>query len=61
MTDAVTGDAVSPRPDVEPDDPATHAEAQSGGEVQASEEDVGVRMGDDPPTAQPAPERGSGD
>ena len=48
MTDAVTGDAVSPAPDVEPDDPATHPEAQSGGEVQASEEDVGVRMGDVP-------------
>jgi hypothetical protein len=58
MTDAVTGDAVSPRPDVEPDDPATHAEAQSGGEVQASEEDVGVRMGDD--TADGAASAGAG-
>ena len=47
MTDAVAGDAVSPMPDVDPDDPATHAEAQSGAEVQASEEDVGVRMGDE--------------
>ncbi len=47
MTDAVAGDAVSPMPDVDPDDPAAHAEAQSGAEVQASEEDVGVRMGDD--------------
>jgi hypothetical protein len=47
MTDAVTGDAVSPVPDVEPDDPATHPEAQSGAEVQASEEDVGARMGDE--------------
>ena len=46
MTDAVAGDAVSPKPDVDPDDPATHAEAQSGAEVQASEEDLGVRMGD---------------
>ena len=45
MSDAVTGDAVSKLPDVEPDDPATHAEAQSGSEVQASEEDVGVRLG----------------
>ena len=48
MTDAVAGDAVSPMPDVDPDDPATHAEAQSGAEVQASEEDLGVRMGDGP-------------
>ena len=44
MSDAVTGDAVSRVPDADPDDPATHAEAQSGSEVQASEEDVGVRM-----------------
>jgi hypothetical protein len=48
MTDAVAGDAVSPMPDVDPDDPATHAEAQSGAEVQASEEDLGVRMADGP-------------
>ena len=47
MSDAVAGDAVSPMPDVDPDDPATHAEAQSGAEVQSSEEDIGVRMGDD--------------
>ena len=49
MSDAVTGDAVSKMPDAEPDDPATHAEAQSGSEVQASEEDVGARLGEDRP------------
>ena len=49
MSDAVTGDAVSKLPDVEPDDPASHAEAQSGSEVQASEEDVGVRLGQERP------------
>ena len=54
MSDAVTGDAVSKMPDVEPDDPATHAEAQSGSEVQASEEDVGVRLGQaSPDTSEP--------
>ena len=47
MSDAVTGDAVSTVPDVDPDDPATHAEAQSGSEVQSSEEDAGVRMDQD--------------
>lgn len=47
MSDAVTGDAVSAVPDVEPDDPATHAEAQSGSEVQAAEEDLGVRIDPD--------------
>ena len=54
MSDAVTGDAVSKMPDAEPDDPATHAEAQSGSEVQASEEDVGVRLGQaSPDTSEP--------
>ena len=44
MSDAVTGDAVSKAPDMDPDDPATHPEAQSGSEVQSSEEDAGVSM-----------------
>lgn len=39
MSEAVAGDAV---PDVTPDDPATHAEAQSASEVQSSEEDAGA-------------------
>lgn len=47
MTDAVSGDAVSPAPDVEPDDPASHPEAQSGSEVQSAEEDAGRRMDQD--------------
>ena len=53
MSDAVTGDAVSKEPDVVPDDPADHPEAQSGGEVQSASEDAGRRMdpapSDDPP------------
>lgn len=57
MSDAVTGDAVSQAPDVVPDDPATHAEAQSGGEVQASEEDVGVRMDADTIASEDGTER----
>jgi hypothetical protein len=49
MSDAVAGDAVSKVPEVDPDDPAAHAEAQSGGEVQAAEEDAGARLGEGGP------------
>ncbi len=49
MSDAVAGDAVSKLPDAAPEDPATHAEAQSAGEVQSSEEDVGGRLGESGP------------
>lgn len=47
MSDAVTGDAISKAPEVDPDDPAAHAEAQSGSEVQSASQDVGMRLGDD--------------